>query len=659
MYSIIRKANRKPRTPIAFSPDLLVPGFWAIDLETNGTDASNPECRAVGIGLANDTHCFYIDFNTINNKISHELQLFLRESSFTAFNVVFDGAFLLKVLGFYPNFVSDTYALFKQMSTEGFDGQRWNLETAQIEVLGWDLSNKTTLHSQLKKHALTKAEMYKLPVEILGPYCAADADSAWQLHHELRTQCENYGAGSNLLDYHSRIFLPQVKLLIEQQLRGLEIDQTKLKEYQSCLDKDIESFPQKFFQHPLVSPHIEVYDKLILDAWKASEPPRQYKRWLVWQDKGLNLPKFNVNSKKQLIDLFYNKLEYKILTRTKSGRPTMDRKVLPLLGTPGKMLAKHNLLVKRAGYVRSLVDKTTRDGLLHAQFNSVGTLTTRLGGSGGLNLQQMPKVKEFLECFRARDGHVLVQADAESIEPTILAEFSQDTTLLSIYGKNSKPNDIYLFIASKIPSLGKDIRKYYDPENPTSESIGLAKTHCKKDRDIAKQCYLAYNYGAGAKKMHEGLTFAGVDISLGEIREIRSQLDRIFSGVKRFERQLVDIWRHNGGWIPSILGTPICIDQRYLKDIVNRFCQTSGHLVLQLWIYNIQWLLEDKRLPAHPWLVDFHDETIWEVSEQFELEVVSVINYALSLTNQELGTSIPIKGPPMIANTLADIKCKE
>jgi DNA polymerase-1 len=365
---------------------------------------------------------------------------------------------------------------------------------------------------------------------------------------------------------------------------------------------------------------------------------------------------FNVNSKQMLGWLLYDKLGNPVLVFTETGRPAVSRKVLPSLGEPGKLLSKYNLYKKRLGYVEAMIAKTARDGILHPQFNSVGTVTGRLGGSGGLNMQQMPKVAEFLAALRARPGHKLVQADAEALEPVILAEFSQDATLLKLYGPNAKPNDIYLFVGAKLPGLGDAIRKYYDPDDPTPEGITTAKEHCKKERAVAKIVVLAANYNAGPLKIQETLKFAGIDLTVPEVRKIHLAYWRLFSGVKRFEEKLHDMWTVRSGWIPSILGTPICVDAEYVKDIVNRFCQTSGHQVLQLWISHIARLREERGVTMYPWLVDFHDETIWEVPEDQAEAAAQILREALVATNEEIAMGIPIKGPPMIVDNLAQIK---
>ena len=51
-----------------------------------------------------------------------------------------------------------------------------------------------------------------------------------------------------------------------------------------------------------------------------------------------------------------------------------------------------------------------------------------------LNLQQQPKSRQYLECFRARPGHKIVQLDFDALEPKITAYFSRDKNLMNLYG---------------------------------------------------------------------------------------------------------------------------------------------------------------------------------------------------------------------------------
>lgn len=940
----------------------------AVDLETKGTNSADPSSFIAGVGFAHSGGCFYIHLLGASDEVRNYIrQWLIGAKRLTSFNVLFDASFLWAFTGHWLNWTHDSYGLFKVLSTEGYPSQRWDLETAQLELLGWGETNKAVLADALKTAGLTKADMWKLSPDILGRYCAIDAEAHYQVLEELLAQCSKAEWGDAVLDYHTRLYMAEVKLLAEQQLRGLTIDQELIHVCHTDLLSQIHASKEAFLTHPSVAPHIDGAREKARDAWMASRPPRwtsqmvqskNYERWLAREEKAIESGSFNINSKPQLADLFYAKLGHKIAKYTATGKPVVDRKVLPYLGEPGKLLANYNLYLKRRGYVERIIRTSKESGLINPQFNSMGAVSTRLGGSGGVNCfpstveiltkrgwvpatemslsdvvwqvdpktlqgswthptdvvkvkhegeligfggergellvtpnhrmawygapnqnnkylgtweaqegfpqkrlavscssmsasashhsvkeiwtalmiqadgsrrkgrpgvvwgmafkkqrkidkatellgpgrpwrdlviwsyarftsdlldpdtktlrleslgtehvqevlaavtfwdgyriktkqgvrveytsmqkenvdqlsayfcrcgyavtvrqyygcwrlivnsrafniitkkdhirripfsgdvgcvsvptghilvrsggrtwvtgncQQLYKDPAFLAAFRARPGFKLVQADAEALEPTILAEFSQDKTLLAVYGKDAKPSDIYLYVAAKTEALGREIRKHFDPDHPTPESIKLAKKLCKRDRAVAKKFHLMSAYKAGPAKIKEDLELEGINLSLKEVRAIHQDYWNLFRGVLRFEEKLQSMWMANGGWIPSIFGTPIAVADSLLKDINNRFCQYSGHVVLQLWIYYIETLRHERGVEMYPWLVDGHDDTVWEAPEEQAQAAAQVIDDALVLANEELGMEIPIKGPSMIVDNLAEVKCE-
>ena len=637
---------------------------WGIDLETRGLRA---ECDMIqGIGFASTSGCFYIDLPSLSDDCVLYLKEWLLQARLTAYNVMFDGAFLQRFTGKWLRWEGCSYALFKSLTSEGFTGQSWALEVAQLYYLGWGHTNKADMEYALKEARLSKGDMWKLSPEILGAYCASDADAAWQLWQELTTECQTRPEFSFVLPFHQREFLTSVKLLAEQQLRGTYIDQERLKSCHTQLLTDIDCALDAFLTIPEVAHHIGGYNAKVLQAWRRSAPPQFVKsgavskRYEVWETRGKTVIRdrgFNPNSKLQLVDLFYNTLGYKPLKYTETGRPCVNKKILPALGPAGKALNKYNLLVKRRGYVERLIEKTATDGLLHIQFNAYGTVTGRLGGSGGLNAQQMPKDPAFLNAWCAPPGEVLVQADAESLEPTILAEFSRDETLWSLYGPDAKKNDIYLFVGSKIEALAREIRKYYDPENPTPSSIAAAKKNCKRERNIAKTAVLAAAYLAGPRSIHETLTLGGITTTLKEVKGIHAEYWRLFGGVKLFGDDLQGMWRESS-YFPSAFGTPCCLAPHLAKDANNRFCQTSGHQFLQRWLYYTDLLRTERQIVAHPYLVDLHDEMFWSAPKDHADAMALAIRDALDMTNKETGMEVTIRTSVEIAENMAVIKCE-
>lgn len=279
--------------------------------------------------------------------------------------------------------------------------------------------------------------------------------------------------------------------------------------------------------------------------------------------------------------------------------------------------------------------------------------------SQGLNISQLPKTRGFLENWRARPGHRLVQLDLTAIEPTVLAEYSKDATLWKLYGPQAVTNDVYLYNAAHFPMFAEEVRRYYDPERPTPESIALAKKACKRTRNINKTVHLAKQYFAGTKKIYSTLLEEEVDTTYEETEGVCQSWDQLYTGVKRFNDQLLAEWEFNGGWIYNGVFRPIAVHESRVKDLVNSFCQSSGHDVLLLLLEAIERRRLKSRLKMYPWIVDFHDETIWEVPTADAEGAAELLTLALADVNAELQPEIPIKGSPTICDNLAEIKVED
>jgi len=634
--------------------------LWAVDIETNGLEAHDPSLDIVGIGLSGPTHTVYI--NKPTGELLTYLLFFLQRHRLVAFNVLFEDAWFKAKWNVDVNWDGDAFGLFKQLSGDS-NQLSWSLEAAQADVLGWPSSNKITLAANLAAAKLSKAEMWKLPPEVLGNYCCGDADSTYQLWEILKNlTIENY---PELWTYHTKYFMNEVKLLSEAQLRGITINKPMVIDYIKSTTLAMEAARREFEKHPLVAPIVDEFNKAATAAYLAAEPEKLTKdgalrvNWCKWRAKEKTLLDehgFNVNSPAQLKWLFYDRLGFKPQVFTKTNAPSTGKKALPLFGEPGEILLKYKKKDKNRSYAQSLLEKVEKHGKLHPQFKSVGTITGRLGGSGGLNVQQQPKDIGYLAAWESRPGHTIIQSDLIALEPVILTQFSQDKNLLALYGPGVPENDVYLYFGAHAPGLQEKIRRYYDPTNPTIDGIEKAKKECKRERSIAKQLCLASSYGAGIKKIHETLTLSGIPITLAEVKTLHAAYWSLFGGIKAWDRKLNQIRAVTGGWFPSMLGCPIPVAEDFVKDSVNRHTQRSGHEFLQVWLYYINHLRHARHVRMYPWIPDLHDGVMFEAVNEDVEEAVKVFNDALALANETCALEIPLKAPPSTGPNFGAVK---
>ena len=707
----------------------------ALDIETNGKLVYTSDSFIQGIGLADSQFIYYFDRRLLSDEAWAVLLEWIKttKTSLIAHNVMYDGSFLLRDTGAWSNWHACTYGMYKQLATEGFDGQTWGLKNAQVELLGWSSSNEEELDMWLinnkfiKSYSIEpkssgylltveqgeryvipdKSEMFNCPPEILGYYCGLDAAACYSLYAEVFVPSFAQLPEENeefYKYYHSEIFMTNLKLLVEQMLGGIFVDREKLILYYSKLDIIIEEKRELFF----LLPEVQQYNLLVREQalqelkdkepakYKKSHPPKEpakfkkngeqsqgylnylqkvedynlnlkyqtpSKNWLNWSEKYKATEEsefsLNINSGVQLRTFFYSFLKYPVILTTDSGLASVDKAALKGFGHHGRCLKEYIDKTKEQSYVKSCIDITEATGYLHPQFRVPGTLTGRLAGSGGYNLQQQPKTREYLENIKARPGHVWVQADINSLEQVVLAEFSHDETLEYLYG-SGKVNDVYLYNASQIKELGGRILEYYDPANPTEEAINLAKKHCKKERSIAKVLTLSASYGAGPKKIHQTLTLDGIQISLAEVEAIHKNYWELYKGVREYGRTLYTEWRIRGGWILNGLGRPLAVYKDKTKDLTNRNIQSSGHDCLMIVNYYLDKLRQANKNPNiwYPIIIDYHDEGIVECLEEDKEEVMEMINEAYRLTNEYLGGRIKLIAEPSVVNNLADCKCE-
>jgi hypothetical protein len=283
------------------------------------------------------------------------------------------------------------------LATEDWLGQSWSLKTAMVDLLGWDEPNTAELDAWLKENKLTRSEMHKAPTAILGRYCALDAGATAQLYAYFLKVLEKYPA---LKSYAENEGLLAIKHALRQTTVGQRIDRQKLLQYQGRLDREIHDLEQQFLSHPDVAWAVQVYNDWQHDAWHESKPPQftktgketaRYLKWVEKEQEVLSTNHFNVNSKQQLVWLFYHHL-FEVdggtllvgdgveVPLTKGGEFSVDKNALGYFGEPGKLLLKYNDANTEQKFVVACLERSARDDKLHVSLKVPGTSTGRLAG---------------------------------------------------------------------------------------------------------------------------------------------------------------------------------------------------------------------------------------------------------------------------------------
>lgn len=670
---------------------LLQSQYVAVDFETKGGDYSQ-DIEIIGVGLAWDTGSCYIDWESSPKNCKEELlNTLYHHPGLLAHNVYFDGGVLRKITGKHFKWHACTYALLAKLHNESPES-RWGLKDAQVNILGWTDSNEHDLSEWLCVNGFykgvrrvdesaevlrnlyregklkpEKGEMWRAPFDIIGKYCCLDAEACYLLYTQiLKPVSSKFPA---LEEWFHKDFMHLIKQLIEQKVHGMMVDREGLRLYGEDLRIDIDALSKKFMADPRVTKAAaeielemrrEIFDNPPTQFVKSGKVHKNYEKWLarceLIDSGGMPEYNFNIQSGTQIRKLFYDKLKYPAEIFTEGGEPAVSIKAMKKMGDIGALLVERADRFKALGYVTAYLELTEGRGTMHPSFRAPGTVTGRLSGKDP-NLQQMPKTKAMMDQFLARPGHVWVDLDFSALEPVVLTEFSQDENMMLIYGDGRPSNDIYLFVGAHIPGMGDKIRGVgYDPRNPTKEGLGRAKKECKHERSICKTVVLACQYGAGAKKVHQTLEEQNIFLDYWEVEKVHSGYWDLFAQVKDFERSLYFEWKRNKGYILNGMGRPMAVPERYNKDILNRFVQSTGHDILTMYIRILCSKVEAAGIPYKPIVIDFHDATTIEVPEQYGEEVAWIFMEAMAELNSTLQGTIKLKGVPVVGRTLAEVK---
>jgi len=276
---------------------------------------------------------------------------------------------------------------------------------------------------------------------------------------------------------------------------------------------------------------------------------------------------------------------------------------------------------------------------------------------GKINLQNQPKVEEFLRCYTADPGHKLVYMDFSALEPHVCTFYSRDEKMMSLYGPDAKRNDIYLFFGPSTNVYGPQILDTgYDPDEPTAATLKVAKVSCGPVRDVLKTVVLGCTYGMGFRLLHAYVNQSGYPLSLSEARSMHGDYWSFFGGIKRFEKKLLREYNDNHGYILNGRGRPLTIFYKKTKDIVNRFVQSTGHDILMHYLYLLQQIRLRDNIAMRPWMVDEHDATIWQAKESAVDQACAAYKEALDELNKMLvgnGWDITFSGEIKVGTSMA------
>lgn len=374
---------------------------------------------------------------------------------------------------------------------------------------------------------------------------------------------------------YREIELPLVPVIAKMELRGVKVDEEKLRAFKSFLDTRIKELSEK-----------------------------------IYGECGV---RFNINSPSQLAEVLFGKLKLKPVKKTKSGFST-DIEVLEKLKDQHpviSLLIEYRQLVKlRSTYVVALINLIDRKtGRVHTTYNQIGTVTGRISSSEP-NLQNIPIKGEYgkllREAFVADNGYLLVSFDYSQIELRVLAELSKDKALVEAFKRGE---DIHLYTAMRIFGVDR-------------ESVDADM------RRKAKVVNFGIIYGMSPHGLSKELSVSEEDAS----RFIKEYFEK-YQGVREFIEKTISEAK-SLGFVKTYFGrirpvpefySPKREERELAKRIaINTPIQGTSADIIKLAMISIDREIVKKGWDAHM-ILQIHDELVFEVREDQVDEFISTV----------------------------------
>ncbi|HTH44063.1 MAG TPA: DNA polymerase I [Oxalicibacterium sp.] len=394
-------------------------------------------------------------------------------------------------------------------------------------------------------------------------YAAEDADVTLQLH---RTMWPHVAEDKGLTYVYQQIELPTAVVLQKMERNGVLIDAGLLNTQSNELGKR------------MLEIETTAYDL-------AGQP-------------------FNLNSPKQIGEIFFEKLQLPVVKKTPSGSPSTDEEVLQKLAEdyplPKVLLDYRSLSKLKSTYTDKLPKMiNAKTGRVHTNYGQATAVTGRLA-SNDPNLQNIPirtaEGRRIREAFVAPPGSVIVSADYSQIELRIMAHISGDENMLRAFAE------------------GEDIHRA-----TAAEIFGVERNAVESEqRRYAKVINFGLIYGMSA---------FGLASNLGiERAAAQSYIEKYFyrfAGVKRYMDE-TRLEAKAKGYVQTVFGRRLWLPeinspngprrQGAERAAINAPMQGTAADLIKLSMIAVQDWLEKEKLQSKM-IMQVHDELVLEVPE--------------------------------------------
>jgi DNA polymerase-1 len=503
----------------------------------------------------------------------------------------------------WEEYVSDT-VLFEYDTTKLFDitlfehlikseKRGFALKDLSFDYSNYVLSEKISPHDYLKIREVLESA-YEKQVGIANNL---------ELYDYTKKSIKEYLGVSNnyLINVLKKIEQPISCILARMEKKGIKIDQERLQILKKEVDKRVGEL------------EISIYDSVGHE--------------------------FNINSPKQLSDVLFNELQLP-KSRKLSTKESVLKSMVGMHPIIEDLLKYREVSKISSTYVEPLLEivKDSKDDSVHTDFKQTGTSSGRFS-SVNPNMQNIPVSGEWANkvrnCFVARDGYKLMAIDYSQMELRIMADISEDKTLIQDFldGK-----DIHTATAARI--LGKELSEV-----------------TKKDRNLGK----TINFGMIFGQTGYGLARL-LDIEVEESSRYINEYFEIYSGVEEYMRNTEKEAREKG-YVQTMLGTTRTVsglrskNQRMSaaagREAINMPIQGTEADIMKFVMIKLQEFINERYPDKAFMLLQIHDEILFEVEnsiiEEFTQEAERIMIEIVKL-------DVPLKTHVTIGDSWDELK---
>ena len=560
----------------------------SFDLETTGVDPMSAEIVGLAIST-NPDQGYYIPILFPNNldtevvpKINYKDIFIKLNPIFSLENALYVGQnikFDILILKRYGIEVHGN--LFDTMIAAHLlnpDRRSYKMDLLSIDYLDYEM---IPIENLIGKKGKNQKLMSDVELKDISYYACEDSDVALQLYIKLLKELENH----NLIEIFNDIEIPTMKVLIEMEYQGVNIDV---------------NFFRKLSEK--IGNQIEVISNNIYDITKQ---------------------KFNINSPKQLSEILFDRLGLKPIKKRSTSVDVLEelKKQHPiaeeLLSYRHFSKLKNTYLDAIPSHINSLTSK------VHTSFNQTIASTGRLSSTKP-NLQNIPIrteiSREIRKGFTASDTtSYIFAADYSQVELRIMAHFSNENELINCFNENI---DVHTRTAANIFGIN-------------SEDVNFTQ------RRTAKVVNFSIMYGAGPFRLSQEL-----DIKLKDAKKIIEAYFETYPGIKLFMEETLSSAREKG-YVETLLGRKRYADGLTSSNMnivkaeeracINMPIQGTAAELIKIAMINVYNKIKESELKSKM-ILQIHDELLFDVPKN-EIEILP------SIVKNEMENAIKLNVP--------------